>query len=111
MTSRQHKPSAGAAHGGGGLPPRSALRWSLLLTGLLLALAARISALLIAPQDSYLPDHISNMGWSTYAFQHGPWRVYELPANQPLVVRVRDPRSGRVGETVRLNAHACNQKR
>jgi len=108
MTPRQHKPSAGAAHGGGELPPRSALRWSLLLTGLLLALAARISALLIAPQDSYLPDHISNMGWSTYAFQHGPWRVYELPANQPLVVRVGDPRSGRVGETVRLNAHACN---
>lgn len=73
-----------------------------------LAIAARIIAVSVAPQSSYLPDHISNMGWSTYAFQHGPWRIYELPANQPLVVRVQDRRTGRVGETVRLNAHACN---
>ena len=48
------------------------------------------------------------MGWSTYAYQHGPWTIYELPARQPLVARVQDSRTGRVGETVKLNAHACN---
>ncbi len=79
----------------------------MILISLALGIIARIVAVLIAPQTSYLPDHISNMGWSTYAVQHGPWNVYDLPQNQPLVVRARD-RSGRVGQTVRLNAHACN---
>jgi Gpi18-like mannosyltransferase len=95
--------------------PRSAeklrrlrFHWSLILVSVAVAIAARAVAVLIAPQASYLPDHISNMGWSTYAVQHGPWRIYELPANQPLVVRVRDSRTGRVAETVRLNAHHCN---
>jgi hypothetical protein len=62
---------------------------------------------MIAPQTSYLPDHISNMGWSTYAVQHGPWRTYDLPQLQPLVVRVTG-RDGRTGVTVKCNAHACN---
>ncbi len=89
-------------------PGRAQLRWRLVLISLVVAIAVRIVAVLVAPQTSYLPDHISNMGWSTYAMQHGPWRIYELPANQPLVVRMRDRRTGQTGETIGLNAHACN---
>ncbi|HMQ16840.1 MAG TPA: hypothetical protein PKC49_12790, partial [Phycisphaerae bacterium] len=47
------------------------------------------------------------MGWSQYAFERGPWRIYDLPAGQPLIVRIRTPQ----GETVERavsNRHACN---
>lgn len=112
MGGHRRKKSAGEANGSrdvsAGSPAPSRLQWLLILIALAVGIAARIVAVLIAPQTSYLPDHISNMGWSTYAVQHGPWRIYELPANQPLVVRMRDGRTGRVGETVGLNAHACN---
>jgi hypothetical protein len=78
-----------------------------ILISVVLGIVARIVAIMIAPQTSYLPDHISNMGWSTYAVQHGPWSMYDLPRNQPLVVR-KAARDGRVGETIDFNAHACN---
>ncbi len=85
----------------------SRLFWWVIAISVVLGIVVRIAAIAVAPQTSYLRDHISNMGWSTYAVEHGPWRIYELPANQPLVVRMRD-RSGRIRETVDLNAHACN---
>ena len=88
-------------------PNRSRACWYVILISLALGIVARIIAILIAPQTSYLPDHISNMGWSTYAVRHGPWHVYDLPKNQPLVVR-KTARDGRVGETIDFNAHACN---
>ena len=84
-------------------------RWSVVLVAAIaLGLIARAASILIAPQTSYLRDHVSNMGWSTYAFQQGPWRIYRLPANQPLVVRKLNPRSGRLVETVDVNPHPCN---
>lgn len=82
--------------------------WSLILIAVVLAIGARVIAVLIAPQTSYLRDHISNMGWSTYAFQNSPWRIYELPANQPLVVRKLDRRTGQLREMLDVNTHACN---
>ncbi len=79
-----------------------------LIVALVLGLAVRAACIWLAPQTSYLPDHVSNMGWATYAVQHGPLALYDLPRGQPLVVRVRDPRSGKVGESVRQNAHPYN---
>lgn len=97
------------------LSPNSASRSSksgvprvVFLSAIVLGLAARIVAILLAPQRAYLPDHISNMGWGDYAVEHGPWRIYELPEQQPVVVRVKDARSGRVGNAVWVNTHACN---
>ena len=89
-------------------PPNARAGLWIICVAVALGLAARIVAVMMAPQESYLPDHVSNMGWSTYAFEHGPWNIYDLPERQPLVTRVRDPRSGRTGETIQLNAHACN---
>jgi hypothetical protein len=88
--------------------PGSRLAWWIVMLSAALGIAARAIAILVAPQSSYLPDHLSNMGWSTYAVQHGPWRVYDLPANQPLIARLPDRRTGQLTETVRPNAHACN---
>jgi hypothetical protein len=98
--------SSNAQLGESGASPSRAV-WCVILISLALGIIARIVAILIAPQTSYLPDHISNMGWSTYAVQHGPWHVYDLPANQPVVVR-KAARDGRIGETIDFNAHACN---
>ena len=75
---------------------------------LALGLLARVITVFLAPQSAYLLDHINNMGWSSYAAEHGPWRIYELPQYQPVIVRTQDPRSGRVFESVRPNALACN---
>jgi Gpi18-like mannosyltransferase len=112
VSGHRRKKSVGEANGGrdvgAGGPAPSRVRWQLILISAGVAIAVRIAAILVAPQTSYLPDHISNMGWSTYAMRHGPWHIYELPANQPLVVRMRNPRTGQTGETVGLNAHACN---
>ncbi|MBU0638235.1 MAG: hypothetical protein KKB50_05165 [Planctomycetes bacterium] len=107
MTRRSPKRSSSSEQSAESSPDRSRAFWYVILISLVLGITARIIAILIAPQTSYLPDHISNMGWSTYAVQHGPWHVYDLPKNQPLVVRVRD-RNGQPGQSVRLNAHACN---
>lgn len=100
------RPSGDAQRAQGSASPSRAF-WHVILISLALGIVARIVAVLVAPQTSYLPDHISNMGWSTYAVQHGPWSVYDLPKNQPLVARVLDC-NGQLGQTVRLNAHACN---
>jgi Gpi18-like mannosyltransferase len=105
---RPTRPAKEAGPASAGSSRFDRLHWPLVITSLALGIVARLIAVLIAPQTSYLPDHISNMGWSTYAYQQGPWRIYELPARQPLVARVQDPRTNRVGETVKLNAHACN---
>lgn len=101
-------PARGAQSGSTSGPSQPRPWRQLILISLAVAIAVRIVTVLIAPQNSYLPDHVSNMGWSTYAVQRGPWHIYDLPKNQPLVVRVKHPASGKVGQTVQLNAHACN---
>lgn len=88
--------------------PKSRAALWIVLGAAALGLAARIIAVSLAPQSSYLPDHVSNMGWSTYAFENGPWNIYDLPERQPLVTRVKDPRSGQMVERIKPNAHACN---
>jgi len=100
------RPSSGTQSAESSARPSRAV-WYVILISLGLGIITRIIAILIAPQTSYLPDHISNMGWSTYAVQHGPWHVYDLPKNQPVVARVLH-RNGQPGNAVRLNAHACN---
>ncbi len=89
----------------------------IIVAALILGLAARGVALWLAPAYSYLPDHVSNMGWSTYAFEHGVWHIYDLPPHQPLVVVardrrtgrvIRDPRTGRPRYGIQFNAHPCN---
>ncbi len=93
--------------GAGSARSRPAARW-VLLTAVVLGLIARGVSLWLAPQYAYLPDHLSNMGWATYAVAHGPWHIYDLPKGQPLVVQVYDPRAGRFVRQVRFNAHPCN---
>jgi len=73
-----------------------------------LGLVARLISVAMAPQYSYLPDHLDNMAWSDYAFRHGPWRIYDAPEYQPVPVRVTDPRSGRLVQGVQVAPHACN---
>ena len=75
---------------------------------LVLGLGARVICIREAPQSAYLRDHISNMGWGTYAVEHGPWNLYDLPENQPLVVQKRDERTDRLFNAVDLNVHPCN---
>ena len=82
--------------------------WVLIAVAVGLGLAARLWAIAVAPQTAYLYDHLSNMGWGTYAVEHGPWRMYDLPAGQPLVVRKQAQRSGEFRNTIGFNAHACN---
>ena len=79
-----------------------------LLVVLTIGLLIRVITVFLAPQSAYLFDHINNMGWSSYAVEHGPWHIYELPEYQPVIVRTEDPRSGQTFESVRPNALACN---
>ncbi len=80
----------------------------LLWTAVIVAgVAVRLIALSCAPQYSYLPDHISFLDWSAYAYDHGPWRIYELDAGRPVIVRLYDAQ-GRAEDVVRVNRHACN---
>lgn len=89
----------------------------IVVAALVLGLAARGVALWLAPAYSYVPDHVSNMGWSTYAVEHGVWHIYDLPPRQPLVIIardrrtgrvVRDPRTGKPRYGLQINAHPCN---
>lgn len=81
---------------------------SVLVVALVIGLGARGLCVLLAPQSAYLPDHQTNMGWAAYAVEHGPAALYDLPAGQPLVVRVRDPGTGKLIDAPRVNAHAYN---
>jgi len=81
---------------------------AVVIVALALGLGARVICIREAPQSAYLPDHISNMGWGTYAVEHGPWNIYDLPENQPLVVRKLDQRTGRLANVSGVNVHACN---
>jgi hypothetical protein len=81
-----------------------ALLWT---AAIFAGVAVRLIALSCAPQYSYLPDHVSFMDWSAYAFDNGPWRIYELDAGRPVIVRLHDAQ-GRAEDVVRFNRHACN---
>src|SRR4030095_8301881 len=48
----------------------------------------------------YLPDHLDNMAWSDFAFEHGPHHIYDLPEKSGIVVRGRD--------MAMIVPHACN---
>jgi hypothetical protein len=58
-------------------------------------LAIRLStAVWLAPDYGYLPDHLENLTWSLYAYDHGPWNVYDSSAGSMLLFRAR----GALGE-------------
>lgn len=89
------------------IPLRNLIPAIVLAGGLILGTFARAISLEYAPQYGYLPDHVSFMGWSEYAFQNGPWRLYDLAAGQTLAVRM--PEAGGGGTAVWYpNRHACN---
>lgn len=89
------------------IPLRNLIPAIVLASGLILGTLARAISLEYAPQYGYLPDHVSFMGWSEYAFQNGPWRLYDLAAGQTLAVRM--PEAGGGGTAVWYpNRHACN---
>ncbi len=71
-------------------------------------LVARLIAILAAPQTSYLPDHKSIMGWSEYAWRHGPWAIYDKPAGDVVLVRRVDPRSGQTADVPERDPFSCN---
>lgn len=78
------------------------------IAAIVFGLAARAICIAVAPQNAYLRDHVSNMGWGTYGVEHGPWNMYDMPANQPLIVLKRDPRAGGPRNRIDLNPHALN---
>ena len=88
--------------------PRRAPAILIIIASLILGLAARGVCVYLAPQSAYLRDHISNMGWGTYAVQHGPWNLYDMPPNQPLIVYKQNSRTGKLGNTIDGNPHALN---
>jgi len=73
----------------------------------LVGLALRIGAVFFAPVHSYLPDHLDNMAWGDWAWQHGPWNIYDVPQNQPILMYGPRPRQ-LPGPVVRVAPHACN---
>src|SRR5262249_42866357 len=83
--------------------------WAIVFGAAVIAgLIVRVIAVLLAPQNSYLLDHLDNMAWSDYAFEHGPHHIYDFPEKSGIVVRMRDPRTGRLANVGKVVPHACN---
>ena len=92
---------------GSSASPRATAFW-IVIVAIFFALTARGICIGVAPLNAYVRDHISNMGWGTYGVEHGPWNMYDMPANQPLIVLTRDPRAGHPRNRIDLNPHALN---
>lgn len=75
--------------------PVLAPHWQLVIVSTLVGLGLRGLCLYLAPQHSYLPDHLDNLAWGTWAFENGPWAIYDLPAEYPMLVRVADAKAAR----------------
>jgi hypothetical protein len=82
--------------------------WRTLALACALGAAIRLAAaLVLAPAYGYLPDHLDNMGWSLYAYEHGAWSLYDAPPGSPLLVRTADS-GGRPALVAALSRHAYN---
>ncbi|MBN2445971.1 MAG: hypothetical protein JXO22_04565 [Phycisphaerae bacterium] len=77
------------------------------LTAIALGIIIRIVTVLMSPLNGYLQDHVSHMGRFKYAFEHGPWQVYEMPNLEPFVRPSTNPGSGAQYEIV-ANPHVVN---
>lgn len=88
---------------------RSALAARIIvIAAVLLGLAARVVSVQLAPQHAYLWDHTCNLSWGTYAYEHGPHKLYEYDRSDILIIRVQDPRSGAWLDVPSRNAHLYN---
>ena len=109
---RRPTPSSGRRPSSGAAPPAKPSRWSrpsaLVLAAAAAGLIIRLICVFVAPQNSYLPDHIMFMGWSDHAFETAPWRIYEQPAGAFVKARVFHPRAQRVVEIPHGIPIACN---
>ncbi len=84
------------------------LRLGALLALIALGVIVRIVAVAFSPQNGYVPDHVSHMGRFQYAWNHGPWSVYEMERGEPFLVRMTNPQTGLPGVTIRPNPHHVN---
>jgi hypothetical protein len=84
------------------------LALALLVLCVSVAVAFRALAVASAPAGSYMPDHIDYMGWAAYAWENGPWRLYELAPRSLLHVRRQNPRTGQWMQSPEPIPHACN---
>ena len=55
-------------------------RWIVLALCVAAGVIVRWTALVLAPGHAFLSDHVDYMTWSQYAYEHGPTRLYDLPA-------------------------------
>lgn len=82
---------------------------TIVLGGVALGLVARAAALWVAPAFGYVPDHLDNMAWSTWARTRGAPAIYDMqPELVPLLQAATDPASGRPVTYLTFAPHACN---
>jgi hypothetical protein len=71
--------------------------------GLALGLVLRAAAVRVAPTWGYVPDHLDNMAWATWARTHGPYAIYDMrPERVPLLLETS------AGTVVQYAPHAFN---
>lgn len=88
--------------------PGSAVARGIVLGAVVIALIARLVSVQLAPKNSYLWDHICNMGWSAYAYEHGPQRLYDYDRSEPLVVNFYQAAGDSFQPRVWKNPHLYN---
>lgn len=82
--------------------------WQIIIIGFALGLGARGVTHVLAPDYGYLPDHLDNMSWAAYAYKHGVYQIYDLPANYPLIIRGYNRNTQLIGDVLKFTPHACN---
>lgn len=79
-----------------------------LIAVIVLAILARVLTVAVSPRYGYTWDHVDVMAWSSYAWQHGPWHIYDMQNTATARVRLPDPRTGELSVATVPVPHACN---
>lgn len=82
--------------------------WQIVIISIALGLGARSVTHVLAPSYGYLPDHLDNMSWSSYAYRYGVYQIYDLPAQYPQVIHGYNRDRQMMGNVLKLTPHACN---
>ena len=80
-----------------------------LVVGVGLGVVLRVIALWAAPHFGYLPDHLDNMAWSSWAATHGAQTIYDMePEVAPLHRVAIDPNTNLPANYLVFAPHAFN---
>ena len=89
-------------------PAGFSAHWQIILVAVGVGVAVRLVCVGFAPLYAYPNDHVDNMAWSDYAFQHGVLNIYDMPARYAIVQRRYNPQTGQPVAAPAVAPHACN---